>query len=313
MNNAHLFNKALRMLVEGIDYTNDYCDPSAMNNEELFKTVQDVARRLRDVMSRKGVMSDEYSDLDDYFDILEDETKSRPDYKEYVDERNKTPAQLAGLSHSEYIMKQERDAKERRELEKRTTTGNVPIKRSGSGWLNKALDTISNYVESEDVILTKEVLPDIFYEKGASSGGIPYMALKSSNPSTDDLIMLMSPRHKEGLYVVKSEIKLPDGEVLPWNDAIDSYVGERDFRGRRDVGLLDFRDFLRETGQGVFFRRDMHDFEDLLIGLHNDNINDYRRMLPKETAGNPALEFRILNALRNNLITEYHYLALDLL
>ena len=140
----------------------------------------------------------------------------------------------------------------------------------GDEWLDKAMEALTKSAEEGYVELIDAVLPDIFWEKGA--GDIPYRVVRSTDESNDN-IMLMSPRHGEGLYIMKDQIELSGGKLLPWNKAIDSFMDnakqEEDSRY-----LLSFREFLQDTKQGIFFRRDKYDFQQIIDNMAMGTLDD---------------------------------------
>ena len=144
----------------------------------------------------------------------------------------------------------------------RTKTSRFKTGSSGTDWLDSAMDSINKFVDRGDIKRVDVSLPDIMTGGGSD---IPYIALTASGGG--DLVMLMSPRKGEGLYIVKTIINI-DGTNMPWQQAINSFTSSDQERK-----LLSFRDYIRETGQGTFFRRDKWEMDDILTGLAFDDLS----------------------------------------
>lgn len=108
------------------------------------------------------------------------------------------------------------------EIGKHSTSG-TPLDR-GADWLQPILDAAKNEPEIE---IVKATLPDMFADDLKKDAR--YYVYKSKTGGGDDLVLLLSPMYKQGMYILKSMLTIgspEDGEPKPFHRAINDFVNQ---------------------------------------------------------------------------------------
>lgn len=179
----------------------------------------------------------------------------------------------------------------------------TPVKR-GEDWLQPILDAAK---DEPDIEIAKATLPDMFADTLTQDAR--YYVYKSKTGGGDDLVLLLSPMHKQGMYIVKNMLTIgspESGEPKPFHRAINDFARQNPEAGRKEL-----RQALRDAGEGIFFRRDFYTDElakEIMTAIALDDFESAYQVLRQDPTTEAIIKAII--ALREGRITEEHYILL---